>query len=115
MNAAGANGSSSAGGAQDSRAATGGREEFVRHILESKAESRVEVRRAAARGVGLPAHLAELVEKIHQHSYKVVDEDIDAARADYSEDEIFEIILSACIGAAEQRVVAGLRAAEEAK
>ena len=107
-------------GAQNSRKGTVGRlsqerEAFVHHILESKAQSRVELRRAAANGEELPAPLADLVQKIHQHSYKVIDEDIDAARADNSEDEIFEVILSACIGAAQQRVVAGLRAAEEAK
>ena len=107
------------GGTQDSRTESGGRHTqlrlaFIHHILESKAESSVELRRAAARDEGLPEHLAQLVEKIHRHSYKVVDADIAAARATCSEDEIFEVILSACIGASEQRVAAGLNAVEEA-
>ena len=107
------------GGAQDSRTESGGRHAqlrlaFVHHILESDAESSLALRRAAARDEGLPAHLVKLVEKIHRHSYKVVDADIVAARTTCSEDEIFEVILSACIGASEQRVVAGLKAVKEA-
>ncbi len=107
------------GGAPDSKTETGERNTqprlaFVDHILESDAESSVALRRAAARGEGLPEHLVKLVEKIHRHSYKVVDADIVTARATCSEDEIFEVILSACIGASEQRVVAGLKAVEEA-
>ena len=107
------------GGAPDSRIESGGRHarlrvEFIYHILESDAESSVALRRAAACNEGLPEHLVQLVEKIHRHSYKVVDADIDAARAACREDEIFEVILSACIGASEQRVVAGLKAVEEA-
>ncbi len=119
MKSDGANGSNSAVEAQDSRTASGGRHarvraEFVHHILNSDAESGGAQRRAAARGEGLPEHLEQLVDKIHRNSYKVVDEDIDAALAECSEDEIFEIILAASIGAAEQRVAAGLKAAEEA-
>jgi len=108
-----------ANGAQEPTSGTrarhaGGIDDLLRHVLESQAESSTELRVAASRAAGLPQHLAVLVEKIHKHSYKVVDADVDAARAASGEDEIFEVILSACIGASQQRALAGLRALEEA-
>jgi hypothetical protein len=114
------NGTECTSGAPSSGAGLGGRHaeasgEFVNHILGSTGESSVDLRRTAASGQGLPQHLAILVEKIHQHSYKIVDEDIEAALTGCSEDQLFEIILSACVGASEQRVRAGLKAADEAK
>jgi len=72
------------------------------------------VRRAAANGSGVPADLDVLVEKIHRHAYKVTDEEIAALQATYGDDQLFEIIVSAALGASRRRLFAGLAALEEA-
>jgi hypothetical protein len=64
--------------------------------------------------VGVPGELKALVEKIHQHPYKVTDEEIAALQGKYGDDELFELIVSAAIGASRQRLMAGLKALEEA-
>lgn len=61
----------------------------------------------------LPPELANYVNKVALNAYKVTDEDIEALRrAGYSEDAIFEITLSAAIGAARVRLERGLAARE---
>ena len=72
------------------------------------------MRRAAANGSGVPADLDVLVEKIHRHAYKVTDEEIAALQATYGDDQLFEIIVSAALGASRRRLFAGLAALEEA-
>jgi len=72
------------------------------------------VRQAAAAGGGVPADLQPLVEKIHRHAYKVTDEDIARAQATYGDDRMFEIVVSAALGAANERLQAGLKALNEA-
>ena len=72
------------------------------------------LRHAAAEGVGVPEELRTLVEKIHRYPYKVTDEDIEALQAKYGDDQLFELIVSAAIGASRQRLMAGLKALEEA-
>ena len=62
----------------------------------------------------MPDDLRELVEKVHRHAYKVTDEEIAALQAKYADDQLFEIIVSAALGASRQRLSAGLRALEEA-
>jgi len=49
------------------------------------------------------------VDKVALHAYKVVDDDIERLRASgYSEDAIFEVTVSAALGAALERVERGL-------
>ena len=55
-----------------------------------------------------------LVDKIHRHAYKVTDDDISRAQAEYGDDQLFEIIVSASLGASRQRLLASLKALEEA-
>ena len=62
----------------------------------------------------VPAALEALARKIEEHAYRVTDEDIAAHKAQYTEDEIFEIIIAACVGSARDRLRAGLRALEDA-
>lgn len=58
-----------------------------------------------------PAALASYVKKVALQAYKVTDEDIEALqRVGYSEDAIFEIMLSAAIGAGRVRLEHGLTA-----
>ena len=71
-----------------------------------------ELRRALARGEP-PEALRALVERIRREPWKVTDEDW-AALASYSEDQKFELVLAAVVGAAEERFDAALRALEGA-
>lgn len=59
----------------------------------------------------VPPELAVYVKKVALHAYKVTDEDIEALRkAGISEDAIFEITLSAALGAGMARLERGLAA-----
>lgn len=78
-------------------------------LLRGPGASSPALRRACARGEP-PDELRALVEKIDRHAYEVTDEDLAALRAKYSEDQLFEIIVSAAFGAADRRLQAGLRA-----
>lgn len=82
-------------------------------VLSGPGMTSVELRQALARGEA-PEDLRELVETIRRHAYKVTDEDIAALRARYSEDQVFEIVVATIVGAADERLRAGLRALEEA-
>jgi len=70
----------------------------------------------AAPGQGpIPAPLQRYVDTVARHAWKVTDVDVDALRqAGYSEDAIFEVTVSAALGAATgrlQRACAALRGA----
>jgi len=57
----------------------------------------------------LPAELVTYVTKVARHAYKTTSEDMEALRqAGYSEDAIFEISLSAALGAGMARLERGL-------
>lgn len=59
----------------------------------------------------LPADLKGYVDKVALHAYEVTDEDIEALkRAGYSEDAVFEITVSAALGAGTGRLGLGLAA-----
>ena len=51
-----------------------------------------------------PPELTVLVEKIRNHAYTVTDADVDALRARYSDDQLFELIVAAALGAADHRL-----------
>lgn len=72
------------------------------------------LREAVAARREMPEELRALVENVAHHAYKVTDEDFAALRERYAEDELFEIVVSAALGAALDRVHAGLRALEQA-
>ena len=64
---------------------------------------------------GQPASdLAILVNKIRDHAYQVTDDDIETLRARYSENELFELVVAAAVGAAEYRLRAALAALDGA-
>jgi hypothetical protein len=90
------------------------RDEVLTRVLDGPAETDPSLRRAAADGRALPADLQRLVEKIRKHAYKVTDADIVALQAVYGDDALFEVIVSAALGASRQRLAAGLRALDEA-
>ncbi len=61
----------------------------------------------------IPTELQTYVKKVALYAYKVTDEDVAALReVSYSEDAIFEITVSAAIGAGIARLECGLAALE---
>src|SRR4051794_27483791 len=90
------------------------RDRVLRSVLEGPGESDTSLRQAAAEDKGLPADLKTLVDKIHRHAYKVTDDDIAKAQAKYGDDKMFEIVVSAALGASRKRLVAGLDALSKA-
>lgn len=62
-----------------------------------------------------PTELASLVRKIRDCAHTVTDRDVEALRARYSDDELYELIVAAAIGAAEDRLRAALTACERAE
>lgn len=70
------------------------------------------VRRSVAEGQP-PPELERLVRTIRDHAYKVTDADLDALRSTYTEDQLFEVIVAAALGAAEHRLKAALAVLEE--
>jgi alkylhydroperoxidase family enzyme len=90
------------------------RDRVLDSVLRGPGESDPHIRAAAAEGSGVPAELQLLIEKIHRHAYKVTDEDIARLQTKYTDDQLFEIVVSAAVGASRQRLSAGLQALEEA-
>ncbi len=82
-------------------------------VLRGPGTTSAALRQAVAKGEP-PEELCALVEKIRRHAYKVTDEDLAALRGQYSEDQLFELVVAAAFGAADERLRAGLRALEEA-
>jgi hypothetical protein len=81
-------------------------------VLRSPGHSDPALRQAAAAHHEIPEELRPLVEKIRRHAYKVTDEDVAVLKAKYSDDQLFEIVLSAALGAAQDRLRSGLAALE---
>jgi hypothetical protein len=90
------------------------RDRVLQSVLRGPGESDPAIRQAAAEGRGVPSDLQPLVDKIHRHAYKVTDEDIASAQKKYGDDKVFEIVVSAALGASRKRLLAGLRALDEA-
>jgi hypothetical protein len=90
------------------------RDRVLQSVLQGAGESDPAIRRAAAEGTAVPPELQALVDKIHRHAYRVTDDDIARLRATYGDDEMFEIIVSAALGASRKRLLAGLDALAEA-
>ena len=90
------------------------RDRVFQRVFDGPGESPSELRRAAAEGAGVTEALQSLVDKIHRHAYKVTDEDIAATQRQHGDDWMFEIIVSASLGASRKRLLAGLRALEDA-
>jgi hypothetical protein len=91
------------------------RDQVLDRVLDGPGESDTSLRRAAADGKGLPADLQSLVDKIHAHAYKVTDDDLARLQPKYGDDQLFEIIVSAALGASRKRLSAGLDALEKTR
>lgn len=90
------------------------RDRVFERAIEGEGESEPTLRRAAADGSGLPDDLQALIEKIHSRAYLVSDDDIARLRPIYGDDRLFEIVVSAALGASLMRLTAGLKALAEA-
>ena len=86
------------------------RDQVLSDVLAGPGESDPALRRAAADNRAVPQDLQSLIEKVHAHAYKVTDTDVAQAQATYGDDKLFEIIVSAALGASRKRLVAGLNA-----
>ena len=82
-------------------------------LLRGSGATPGDLRQAIAGGTA-PPELVALVQKIRSRPYAVTDQDLDALRDRYSEDQLFEIIVAAAFGAAHDKVAAAQRALEEA-
>jgi hypothetical protein len=91
------------------------REQVLNRVLDGPGETEPALRHAAAEGRGLPADLQPLVDKIHRHAYKVTDGDVAALQATYGDDKMFEVVVSAALGASRERLIAGLTALASAE
>jgi alkylhydroperoxidase family enzyme len=90
------------------------RDRVVESVLRRPGQSDSALRRAAADGIAAPPELQSLIDKIHRHAYKVTDDDVARLREKYSDDQLFEIIVSAALGASLIRLNAGLQVLDEA-
>ena len=90
------------------------RDKVFTQVLTGPGESDPAVRQAAAENAGVPDDLRSLVAKVHAHAYKVTDADIARLQATYGDDQLFEIVVSAALGASRKRLMAGLEALAKA-
>lgn len=90
------------------------RDAVLDSVLNGRAETDPALRNAAAEGAGAAPDIQSLIDKIHRHAYKVTDEDIAKLQATYGDDRMFEVVVSAALGASRQRLLAALDALEKA-
>lgn len=79
-------------------------------VFESDGEVDRLLRHAAGCNEGVPEDLRVYVDKVSRHAYTVTDEDVSAVKHTYTEDQLFEITVSAAVGAGLKRLEAGLSA-----
>lgn len=91
------------------------RKKLVTRILEGDGRARPGQRKAAFDNVGVDAPARALIDKVAKHAYKVIDEDVKAAKAGgLSEDQIFELAVCAAVGQATRQLDNALAALDEA-
>lgn len=90
------------------------REAALKSVLQGPGHTDPALRDAVAQNAKVPGDLAPLVGKIHNHAYRVTDADVAALQQRYDDDALFEIVVSAALGASAQRLDAALAALERA-
>jgi hypothetical protein len=82
-----------------------------RAVFESPGSTELAVRVAAGSGGQLPDPIGSYAEMVRDRSYRITDSDLDElTAAGLSDDAIFELTVAAAVGAALQRLTAGMRA-----
>ncbi len=85
----------------------------LRQAVEARA---AQLGGGAAARAALPAGLSTLVDKVALRAFEVTDDDLAGLRrAGYSEDAIFEIVVSAELGAGLGRLARGLTALKDGR
>ncbi|HWH59798.1 MAG TPA: hypothetical protein VN682_19365 [Terriglobales bacterium] len=91
------------------------RKALVKRILEGAGEASTSERRAAFDNNGLAGPPGALADKVARYAYRVIDEDMTAAKeSGFSEDQIFEIVVCAAVGQATRQNDAALAALQAA-
>jgi hypothetical protein len=90
------------------------RDSALGSVLDGPGHTEPSLRHAVAENRNVPPDLAPLIAKIHAHAYRVTNEDVAAAQRTLGDDRLFEVIVSAAMGASRQRLTAGLAALEDA-
>jgi alkylhydroperoxidase family enzyme len=81
------------------------------HALRQAVEQRAATLSGRAGSADVPPELAGFVDKVARNAYRVTGADVEALRsAGYSQEAIFEITVSAALGAASARLERGLAA-----
>jgi hypothetical protein len=73
-------------------------------VLRGEGTLEARIRRRAADDCGLPKDLQTLVHEVHHHPHRVTNDDLSSAVALHGEDGVFEIVVSAAVGAARHRL-----------
>ncbi len=68
------------------------------------------LREAALPERGAPDELAAYLEKVRHHTYRVTDAEVEALRARFSDDELFEHTVSVAVACGLERLDAALEA-----
>jgi alkylhydroperoxidase family enzyme len=85
------------------------------HILTGPGMASAELRSKAFANSDLPEPLAILVDKVAKRSFLVTDADFAAAvAAGFTEDQLFEVVISAAVGESSRMYQAGLQALAKA-
>jgi len=90
------------------------RNQVLGQVLNGPGQTEPALRNTAAANSGVPVELRALIDNIHAHAYRVTERDITRLKGSYDEDELFEIVVSAALGASRKRLLAGLDAVEGA-
>jgi hypothetical protein len=87
----------------------------VDRVLGGDGKASKEQRRAAFDNKGVNEGARPLVDKVSKNAWKVTDEDVAAAKgAGFSEDQIFELCVSAALGQATRQLESALAALDAA-
>jgi alkylhydroperoxidase family enzyme len=90
------------------------RKTLISRVVEGGGTSTTQQRQEAFAATG-PIGAKSLIEKVTNHAYKITDEDIAAAKAGgLTEDQIFELVVTAAVGQANRQLEAALAALDEA-
>ena len=87
----------------------------VERALHGPGKASGDARRAAFDNQNVPAAARALIEKVAKNAYKVIDEDIAAAKAaGLTEDQLFELVVCAALGQSTRQLDSALAALDEA-
>lgn len=92
------------------------REQLIARVVDGDGRASKQQRRAAFENSGVtPDAVRTLIDKVAKTAWKITDEDVAAANAaGLSEDQVFELVVCAALGAAKRQHDAAMAALKEA-